>query len=146
MRIFPAILIFVLGIVNIISVLTPALPERMRLLKDYLLVGFVSFSNSFVFIAGLFLLVTAAFMLRGLRTAWWFAIGFSIISVFGHITKGIDYEEATIALADFRLTYCNQKRVSCKNESKTRNSWNSNCNVKYGSCIAVWGCGILLSR
>lgn len=98
MRIFPAILIFVLGIVNIISVLTPALPERMRLLKDYLLVDFVSFSNSFVFIAGLFLLVTAAFMLRGLRTAWWFAIGLSIISVLGNITKGIDYEEATIAL------------------------------------------------
>ena len=73
MRIFPAVLIFVLGIVNIISVLTPALPERLRLLKDYLLVDFVSFSNSFVFVAGLFLLVTAAFMLRGLRTAWWFA-------------------------------------------------------------------------
>jgi phosphatidylglycerol lysyltransferase len=98
MRIFPAVLIFILGIVNIVSVLTPELPERMRLLKDYLLLDFVSFSNSFVFIAGLLLLVTAAFMLRGLRTAWWFAIGFSIISVFGHITKGIDYEEATIAL------------------------------------------------
>jgi phosphatidylglycerol lysyltransferase len=98
MRIFPAVLIFGLGIVNIISVLTPALPERVRLLRDYLIVDFVSFSNSFVFIAGLFLLVTAAFMLRGLRTAWWFAIGLSIISVFGNITKGIDYEEATIAL------------------------------------------------
>lgn len=98
MRIFPAVLIFSLGIVNIISVLTPVLPERLHILKDYLLVDFVSFSNSFVFIAGLFLLVTAAFMLRGLRTAWWFAIGLSIISVFGHITKGIDYEEATIAL------------------------------------------------
>jgi phosphatidylglycerol lysyltransferase len=98
MRIFPAVLIFVLGIVNIISVLTPALPDRLKLLKDYLLVDFVSFSNSFVFIAGLFLLVTAAFMLRGLRTAWWFAIALSIISVVGNITKGIDYEEATIAL------------------------------------------------
>jgi phosphatidylglycerol lysyltransferase len=98
MRILPAVLIFSLGIVNIISVLTPALPERLRLLKDYLLVDFVSFSNSFIFITGLFLLVTAAFMLRGLRTAWWFALALSIISVFGHITKGIDYEEATIAL------------------------------------------------
>lgn len=98
MRIFPAVLIFVLGIVNIISVLTPAIPERMKLLKDYLLIDFVSFSNSFVLIAGLFLLVTAAFLLRGLRTAWWFAISLCIVSVFGHITKGIDYEEASIAL------------------------------------------------
>jgi phosphatidylglycerol lysyltransferase len=98
LRIFPAILIFALGVVNIISVLTPALPERLKILNDYLLVDTVSFSNSFVLIAGLFLLVTAAFMLRGLRTAWWFAIVLSIISVFGHITKGIDYEEAIIAL------------------------------------------------
>lgn len=98
MRILPAALIFVLGIINIISVLTPALPDRLRLLKDYLFVDFVSFSNSFVFIAGLFLLVTAAFMLRGLRTAWWFALGLSVLSVVGNITKGIDYEEATIAL------------------------------------------------
>jgi phosphatidylglycerol lysyltransferase len=98
MRILPAVLIFSLGIVNIVSVLTPVVPERLRILKDYLLLDFVSFSNSFVFIAGLFLLVTAAFMLRGLRTAWWFAITLSVISVFGHITKGIDYEESIIAL------------------------------------------------
>jgi phosphatidylglycerol lysyltransferase len=98
LRIFPAVLIFILGIVNVISVLTPAVPERLNVLKDYLLIDIVSFSNSFVLIAGLFLLITAAFLLRGLRTAWWFAISLSIISIFGHITKGIDYEEATIAL------------------------------------------------
>jgi phosphatidylglycerol lysyltransferase len=97
-RILPAVLIFCLGVVNIISVLTPAIPERLKLLNDYMLVDIVSFSNSFVLVAGLFLLVTAAFMLRGLRTAWWFAIVLSIVSVFGHITKGIDYEEAIVAL------------------------------------------------
>jgi phosphatidylglycerol lysyltransferase len=114
MRIFPAVLIFALGMVNIISVLTPALPDRLRLLKDYLLVDFVSFSNSFVFIAGLFLLVTAAFMLRGLRTAWWFAIGLSIISVFGNITKGIDYEEATIALLTLGSLIATRKEYHIK--------------------------------
>jgi phosphatidylglycerol lysyltransferase len=97
-RIFPALLIFVLGVVNIISVLTPALPERLKILNDYLLVDIVSFSNSFVLVAGLLLLITAAFMLKGLRAAWWFALALSIVSLFGHITKGIDYEEAIIAL------------------------------------------------
>ena len=114
MRIFPAVLIFALGMVNIISVLTPALPERMSLLRGYLLVDFVSFSNSFVFIAGLFLLVTAAFMLRGLRTAWWFAVGLSIISVFGNITKGIDYEEALIALLIFASLIATRKQYHIK--------------------------------
>jgi phosphatidylglycerol lysyltransferase len=98
MRIFPAALIFILGIVNIVSVLTPAIPERLQMLKDYLLIDFVSFSNSFVLIVGLFLLVTATFLLKGLRSAWWFALTLTILSVFGNITKGIDYEEAVIAL------------------------------------------------
>jgi phosphatidylglycerol lysyltransferase len=98
LRIFPALLIFGMGIVNIISVLTPPLPERIKVLQDYLLVDLVSFSNSFVLVAGLFMLITAAFMLRGLRTAWWFALALSLVSVFGHLTKGIDYEEAAIAL------------------------------------------------
>jgi phosphatidylglycerol lysyltransferase len=118
MRIFPAVLIFALGIVNIISVLTPALPERLHLLRDYLLVDVVSFSNSFVFVAGLFLLVTAAFMLRGLRTAWWFALGFSIISIFGHITKGIDYEEATIALLIVGSLVATRKQYYVKTNPK----------------------------
>jgi phosphatidylglycerol lysyltransferase len=118
MRIFPAVLIFILGIVNIISVLTPALPERLSLLKDYLLVDFVSFSNSFVFIAGLFLLVTAAFMLRGLRTAWWFALALSIISIFGNITKGIDYEEATIAFLIVGSLIATRKQYHVKTNPK----------------------------
>ena len=118
MRIFPAVLIFILGIVNIISVLTPALPERLRLLKDYLLVDFVSFSNSFVFIAGLFLLVTAAFMLRGLRTAWWFAVALSIISIFGNIAKGIDYEEATIAFLIVGSLVATRKQYYVKTNPK----------------------------
>jgi phosphatidylglycerol lysyltransferase len=118
MRILPAVLIFALGIVNIISVLTPALPERLSLLKDYLLVDAVSFSNSFVLIAGLFLLVTAAFMLRGLRTAWWFAVALSIISVLGHITKGIDYEEATIALLIIGSLVATRKEYYVKTNPK----------------------------
>lgn len=96
-RILPAILIFSLGIINIISVLTPALPERMKLLGDFLFMDLISFSNSFVFVTGLFLLLTAVFMLRGLRTAWWFALILSAVSIIGHLTKGIDYEEAILA-------------------------------------------------
>jgi phosphatidylglycerol lysyltransferase len=96
-RLIPALLLFCLGIVNIISVLTPALPERLKILHDFLLTDLVSFSNSFVLVAGLFMLVTASFMLRGLKSAWWVAVALTIISVFGHITKGIDYEEAIVA-------------------------------------------------
>lgn len=97
LRILPSLLIFTLGIINILSILSPAAPAKLKMLRDYLFFDVVNFSTSFVLISGLFLLVTAAYMLRGLRTAWWFAIVFSVFSVIGHITRGINLTEAVIA-------------------------------------------------
>lgn len=98
MRILPSFMIFILGVVNIVSFLSHGDPEKLKLLRDYLFFDVVNFSNSFVLITGLFLLVTAAFMLRGLRMAWWFAIILSLFSAVGHITRGINYTEAGIAM------------------------------------------------
>lgn len=98
MRIMPAALLFLLGVVNIISVLTPSIRERMHILHNYLPTEAIHASNYFILASGLLLLVTAAFMLKGLRSAWWFALLLSLGSLIGHLTKAIDYEEAIIAL------------------------------------------------
>jgi phosphatidylglycerol lysyltransferase len=98
MRIIPAVLIFFLGLLNILSVITPALSERVQHLQDFLPVDALTASNYFVFAAGIFLLLTATFLFKGLRNAWWIALFLSLLSVIGHITKAIDYEEATVAL------------------------------------------------
>ncbi len=98
MRVIPAFLIFILGIINIISVITPAIHERVQRLEDFIPVGAITASNYFVLLAGAFLLLTAVFMLKGLRNAWWIALFLSILSCIGHLTKAIDYEEATVAL------------------------------------------------
>ncbi|WP_278021484.1 hypothetical protein [Flavobacterium ginsengisoli] len=98
MRIIPSFLIFILGLINIISVLTPAISERLDVLEDIIPISAIKVSNYFVITAGLFMLVNAAFMLKGLRTAWWFSVFLTGISVIGNITKAIDYEEAVIAL------------------------------------------------
>jgi phosphatidylglycerol lysyltransferase len=45
--------------------------------------------------SGISLLVCAAFLIRGLRNAWFLALTLSLISFVGHLTKAIDYEEAT---------------------------------------------------
>ncbi len=98
MRVVPAILLLILGIINIISALTPAIQWRVERLQHYLLLDVIHVSNYFVLTAGFFLLITAAFMLKGLRSTWWLALILSIVSFVGHITKAIDYEEATVAL------------------------------------------------
>jgi phosphatidylglycerol lysyltransferase len=109
MRVMPAALLFILGVINIISVLTPAISERLHLLRNYIPNEAIHASNYFVLASGLFLLVNAAFMLKGLRTAWWFAIILSLGSLLGHLTKAIDYEEAVLALLVLVSLYATRK-------------------------------------
>ncbi len=78
-------------------------------------------SNYLVLIAGIFLLVTSAFMLKGLRTAWWFAFVLTLVSFVGHITKAIDYEEASVALLVLLVLVGTQKQYYIKSNPKLRN-------------------------
>jgi phosphatidylglycerol lysyltransferase len=121
MRVIPALFIMGLAIVNIVSVLTPAVEERLHLLKDFLPIEVIQSSNYIVIMAGLFSLVTAAFMLKGLRTAWWFAFILSIVSLVGHITKAIDFEEASFALLVIIVLIATHKEYYIRNNPKLRN-------------------------
>lgn len=98
LRLLPPVLIFLLGMVNIFSVLTPPLAGRLRLLRAYIPMESIHASNLLVVFLGLILLVTANFLFRGLRSAWIVALSVSLLSVLGHISKALDYEEAALAL------------------------------------------------
>jgi phosphatidylglycerol lysyltransferase len=121
MRVFPAFFLLVLGIINIVSVLTPAISERVNLLKDFLPVEAIHASNYLVLMAGLLLLVTAAFLLKGLRAAWWFAVFLSLVSLVGHLTKAIDFEEASIAFLAIVMLVGTRKEYYIKTNPKMRN-------------------------
>jgi len=121
MRVFPAVLLLILGIVNIISVLTPAISERVQILKDILPIQAIHVSDYLVLTAGFFLLITAAFLLKGLKTAWWFAVILSSVSLVGHLTKAIDFEEASIALLVILFLIGSRKEYYIKTNPKMRN-------------------------
>ncbi|MFA5297795.1 MAG: phosphatidylglycerol lysyltransferase domain-containing protein [Lutibacter sp.] len=102
LRIFPAFLLFILGIVNIISAITPSLPERLKLLSEIIPIAAIHTSIWLVLFSGAFLLAVAVFLIKGLKNAWIIAVILTSISLFGHLTKGIDWEEAIIAF----ITLC----------------------------------------
>ncbi|MFH6964641.1 phosphatidylglycerol lysyltransferase domain-containing protein [Flavobacterium plurextorum] len=118
LRIVPALLLFILGVINIISVVTPAIHSRLLTLKDILPIEAIHTSNYLVLTTGLFLLVTAAFMLKGLRMAWWFAVLLSIISLIGNLTKAIDFEESTIAFLVLCVLIATRKEYYIKANPK----------------------------
>jgi len=120
MRIIPALLLLSLGIINIISVLTPAISERVHWLRDFLPVDAMIVSNYFVLVLGLFLLVTASFMLKGLKMAWWFAFFLSFVSMIGNLTKAVDYEEAIAAVLVMVVLLATKKDYYVKNNPRLR--------------------------
>lgn len=117
-RALPALLSFILGFINIISVVTPPLHNRLHLLVEYIPLTAVHASNLLVLFSGLALLVTAAFLFRGLRSAWIIALTLSVVSFAGHITKALDYEEAIIAAITVLalLTTTSQYRIRSSNK------------------------------
>jgi phosphatidylglycerol lysyltransferase len=97
LRILPGFLIFALGLVNIISSLTPAVPERLLFLNDWFPKSLPEMSNGLVMVIGLFMLLLCVFLLQGSKRAWYVAFVLSILSMAGHLLKGVDYEEALLA-------------------------------------------------
>lgn len=97
LRVLPAFLTLLLGVVNLLSALTPGLPYRVRLLEEFLPMNLLPVSNGVVIGAGLLLVLLSVGLLRGYRPAWLATVGLVIISIVAHLTKAIDYEEALFA-------------------------------------------------
>jgi phosphatidylglycerol lysyltransferase len=98
LRILPSKIIFILGLVNIISAITPAIPARLKLVNEFLPPGLVNNSNELILVIGLLLIILSVFLLQGSARAWYVGLFLTGISAVGHLMKGADYEEAILAL------------------------------------------------
>ncbi len=106
LRIMAPVIIFVLGVVNILSSITPAIPIRLKLVHEFFPRSLVSNTNEFVLVVGLLLIILSVFLFQGSRRAWYIALFLTIVSVLGHLIKGADWEEASLAiLAAVSLVY-----------------------------------------
>ncbi len=117
-RIFPALAIFILGLINIVSVITPPLKDRLQLGKLYFSEDTIHFSKILTLIAGILLVVTSAYLLRGLKRGWYFAMILAVISFFGNLIKALDYEEAIFALFIISLLLVSRKEYILKTNRK----------------------------
>lgn len=105
LRILLACIIFVLGIVNIISAITPAIPARLRLMKDLLPDDIIATSNRLVLVFGLMLVILSVFLLQGSKRALFVAIFLTFFSIIGHLLKAADYEEAILSFVALSVLF-----------------------------------------
>ncbi len=94
-----ALLTAFMGIIDVLSGLTPAMQSRLVLLEQYSPFGVDVGGHLTSVLAGFALLILANGLLRRKRLAWVLTVTILIISVPVHLFKGLDYEEAILATA-----------------------------------------------
>jgi len=86
-----------MGIVNVLSAVTPSLKDRLRLLEEYSPFGVTQGGHLTSAIAGFALLLLAGSLWRRKRVGWILTISILSLSIPTHLIKGLDYEEAILA-------------------------------------------------
>jgi phosphatidylglycerol lysyltransferase len=94
---FAAILVALMGVINVFSAATPSLADRMKLLEAFSPLEVRHGGHLTAALAGFALLMLAGSLARRKRVAWLLTLGLLGISAISHLIKGLDYEEALLA-------------------------------------------------
>ena len=94
-----AALALVLGVVNIVSALTPELAERVRVVQKVLSPDAEVAARGLTLAAGVAMLLVASSLARRKHRAWLLAVVVVSASAVLHIAKGLDLEEAFASVA-----------------------------------------------
>ncbi len=94
-----AVLTALAGVMNIVSALYPAVPRRMDILTDLLPLVVIRSAQSGTVLLGFALVLLADGLRKRRRRALQITVLLLIVSALFHVTKGLDFEEATAAIA-----------------------------------------------
>ena len=92
-----AALVAAMGVINLISAVTPGLPDRVVWLQDLFPIELRHSAHLFTALSGFALLILASGLLRRKRVAWLLALGILLVSVVLNLVKGLDIEESLFA-------------------------------------------------
>lgn len=94
-----AILTALMGIINVISVVAPALAVQLHLVTQYSPLAIEGGGLLATTLSGFALILLAGRLWRRKHTAWLLTLVVLVVSAISHLVKGLDYQEALLALA-----------------------------------------------
>jgi len=92
-----ALLTAIMGVVNVLSAVTPSLKYRLRLLEQYSPFRVSVGGHLTSALAGFALILLSVSLWRRKQLGWLLTLTILLISIPIHLLKGLDYEEATLA-------------------------------------------------
>ena len=114
-----AILIGVMGLVNVTSAITPALANRFQVIETLFPLQVTNGTRLATAMAGFALLELSAGISRGKRTAWMVTLGVLVLTFISHLIKGFDVEEASLALAIIIGMLLTRSRFQARSDAPT---------------------------
>ncbi|MBO9702837.1 MAG: flippase-like domain-containing protein [Sporocytophaga sp.] len=92
LKVFPAVVCFLLGMLNILTLLIPVDFIHFNAIRN-LISNELFYTSTYVqFVTGAILIINSIYLWKGYRTAWYIALFGSFISTIAHLTKGGYYE------------------------------------------------------
>jgi len=111
-----AVLVASMGVINLLSAITPGLTERVQVLEAFYPVEIRSSAHLLAALAGFFLLILASSLLRRKRTAWILTLVLLSTSILSHLIKGLDLEESLVAAGLMLLLIVNRKLYTAQSD------------------------------
>ncbi|MBP1693065.1 MAG: hypothetical protein H6Q37_948 [Chloroflexi bacterium] len=92
-----AVLVGLMGVINVLSAVTPSLMNRLQFLEQYMPLEVQRGGHLVAALAGFALIVLAFALARRKRLAWILTLIVLTLSIISHMLKGLDYEESLFA-------------------------------------------------
>ena len=86
------------GVIGIVSALTPEMADRIKLVGGVLPPGWPEAARVLTVVFGIGLIWLSRSLAKRRRRAWQLAVAVVVASAAAHLAKGLDFEEATISL------------------------------------------------
>ncbi len=86
------------GVIGIVSAVTPGMANRVELVRGVLPPGWPEAARVLTVVFGIGLIWLSRSLAKRRRRAWQLAVGVVVASAAAHLAKGLDFEEATISL------------------------------------------------
>jgi phosphatidylglycerol lysyltransferase len=102
------------GVVNLFSVLSPALPERAAILHEIFPLVLIHVSRFFTLLTGFALVALSINIYKRKKRAFQITLLLAFLSIFFFLTKGLDYEEAALSIVLIILLLLNRKTFTVK--------------------------------
>jgi lysyl-tRNA synthetase, class II len=93
-----AFAVTVTGVVNIVSAFTPGLGDRLEVVRDAFTPEVSHFARGATALLGVALVLLGRGIVRHRRLAYRAALMLLVVSAFTHVLKGLDFEEAVVAI------------------------------------------------